>query len=51
MLSLFSLFHALFMFFDDEKHNFMMNGNLVPMAKWENANDFSINRKMVKLKS
>lgn len=30
MLSLASLFQALFIFFDDEKHSFMMNGNLVP---------------------
>lgn len=27
---MFSMFQALFMLLDDEKHNFMMNGNLVP---------------------
>lgn len=33
MISLVSLFHALFMFFDDEKHSFMMNGNFVPVVR------------------
>lgn len=31
MFSMFSLFHAPFIVFDDEKHSFMMNGNFVPL--------------------
>lgn len=30
IFSIFSIFHALFILFDDEKHNFIINGNLVP---------------------
>uniref|UniRef100_A0A2M4D7V6 Putative secreted protein n=1 Tax=Anopheles darlingi TaxID=43151 RepID=A0A2M4D7V6_ANODA len=29
--SMFSLLHAPFMVFDEEKHSFMMNGNFVPL--------------------
>lgn len=34
---MFSIFHALFILFDDEKHNFMINGNLVPGKREKNG--------------
>lgn len=41
------MFQALFMLFDDEKHSFMINGNLVPVELEKKKNTHTEKRKKI----